>query len=116
MNPTKKFWTAPVLVGFNIINFDIPFVKHQMMEYKILDKGSDPPWSNMQIDMFPLMFCVFGRDNLKNNKLDTYANLIGLQRATATHDAKEDVNITAEMFQRYMNFMNFKIRPKIKLK
>jgi len=115
-NPTKKFWTAPVLVGFNIINFDIPFLKHQLLEYKVLSKDEEVPWSNLQIDMFPIMFSIFGRDGLKNNKLDTYAGLIGLERAQASHNAIEDVNITVEMFQRYMNFMSFKIRPKIKFK
>lgn len=116
MNQTKKFWTAPILVGFNIVNFDIPFVKQQMETYKVLGKDEDMPWSNMQIDMFPLMFSIFGRDGLKNNKLDTYANLIGLARAAETHDASEDVDITKQMFQRYMSFMNFKIRPKINTK
>ena len=116
INPTKKFWTSPVLVGFNIVNFDIPFVQHQMEEYKILDPGDDKPWSNMQMDLFPLMFSIFGRDGLKNNKLDTYANLIGLARSAETHDASEDVDITKQMFQRYMKFMNFKIRPKINAK
>jgi DNA polymerase III epsilon subunit-like protein len=84
-----------------------------MLEYKIISEKDDLPWSNMQIDMFPLMFCIFGRDGLKNNKMDTYAEIIGLKRATANHDAAEDVDITKKMFQRYMNFMNFKIRPKI---
>jgi DNA polymerase III epsilon subunit-like protein len=116
INPTKKFWTSPVLVGFNIVNFDIPFVQHQMEEYKILDPGDDKPWSNMQMDLFPLMFSIFGRDGLKNNKLDTYASLIGLARSAETHDASEDVDITKQMFQRYMKFMNFKIRPKINAK
>jgi DNA polymerase III alpha subunit (gram-positive type) len=112
MNPTKKFWTAPVLVGFNIVNFDIPFLKHQMLEYKIISDKEGVPWSNMQIDMFPLMFCIFGRDGLKNNKMDTYAEIIGLKRSTANHDASEDVDITKNMFQRYMKFMS-KIRTKI---
>ena len=112
MNPTKKFWTAPILVGFNIINFDIPFIRHHMAEHKLLDLDEDSPWSNIQIDMMPLMFSIFGRDGLKNNKMDTYAELMGLSRATSNHDASEDVEITKKMFQRYMKFM-VKIRPKI---
>lgn len=112
MNPTKKFWTAPILVGFNIVNFDIPFIKHHMAEQKILSLDDDAPWSNIQIDMLPLMFSIFGRDGLKNNKMDTYAELMGMSRATGTHDASEDVDITKKMFQRYMKFM-VKIRSKI---
>ncbi len=113
VNPTKKFWTSPILVGFNIVNFDIPFVKHQMLEYRIINDEEDLPWSNMQLDLSPLMFSIFGRDGLKNNKLDTYASIIGLSRTGETHDAAEDVDITKQMFQRYMKFMSFKIRPKI---
>lgn len=113
VNQTKKFWTSPVLVGFNIVNFDTPFVKNQMLEYKIIDNGDSLPWSNMQLDLSPLMFSIFGRDGLKNNKLDTYASIIGLSRTGENHNASEDVEITKEMFQRYMKFINFKIRPKI---
>ena len=35
-----------------------------------------------------------------------------MSRATGTHDASEDVDITKKMFQRYMKFM-VKIRSKI---
>jgi len=115
MNPTKKFWTAPILVGFNITNFDIPFLKHHMADQKVSSIDEDPAWSNIQIDMMPLMFSIFGRDGLKNNKMDTYAELMGLSRSTANHDASEDVEITKKMFQRYMKFM-VKIRPKINTK
>lgn len=113
VNPTKKFWTAPILVGFNIVNFDIPFIKNQMTMYKVMSSEDDTHWSNLQLDMMPLMFSIFGRDGLKNNRLDTYASVIGLSRSKDTHDAEEDIEITKEMFQRYMKFMNFKIRPKI---
>ena len=87
-----------------------------MLEYKIIDNEDDLPWSNMQLDLSPLMFSIFGRDGLKNNKLDTYASIIGLARSGENHDAEEDVNITKQMFQRYMKFMSFKIRPKINTK
>jgi DNA polymerase III epsilon subunit-like protein len=86
-----------------------------MRKYKIINGRDDCPWSRIKLDMMPLMFSIFGRDNLKNNKLDTYAELLGMKRKSETHDALEDVIITAEMFKRYMSFMNFKIRPKIKI-
>jgi DNA polymerase III epsilon subunit-like protein len=86
-----------------------------MRKYKIITSRNDCPWSNIKLDMLPMMFSIFGRDNLKNNKLDTYAGLLGMKRTAETHDALEDVKITAEMFKRYMSFMNFRIRPKIKI-
>ena len=115
VNPTKKFWTSPILVGYNSINFDTPFVKHQLIEYGVLGKNTDLPWSNLQIDMATNMFCLFGRDNLKNNKLDTYCTLLGISRSSDNHNAEEDVHLTTEMFQRYIKFINFKMRPRIKI-
>ena len=65
--------------------------------------------------MFPLMFSLFGRDNMKNNKLDTFASMLGMSRSSDTHDAMEDVLITADIFQRYMKFTNLQMRPRIKI-
>ena len=67
------------------------------------------------MDVYSMMFSIFGKDNLKNNKLDTFAEMLGLSRTSDTHDAMEDVEITAKIFQRYMSFMNNQIRPKIKI-
>lgn len=115
-NPSGSYMTTPILVGFNICNFDNPFLEHHLEKHKILTGKNSLPWSNVKIDLMPLMFSVFGRDNLKNNRLDTYAELLGLRRNSDTHDAEEDTEITYEIFKRYMNFMNFKIRPKITIR
>jgi DNA polymerase III epsilon subunit-like protein len=114
-NPSENSWNYPIVVGFNNTGFDDKFVEYWMRKYKIINGRNDCPWSNIKLDMMPLMFSIFGRDNLKNNRLDTYAELLGMKRTSDTHDALEDVLITAEMFKRYMSFMNFKIRPKIKI-
>jgi DNA polymerase III alpha subunit (gram-positive type) len=116
INPSKKFWTAPILVGFNNSGFDNPFTEFWMNHYKVIgQKKNDKPWSYLSIDLLPLLFSVFGRDDMKNQKLDTYLEIMGLSREGGTHDAMEDVLLTAQLFQRYMKFMNFRIRPKIKI-
>lgn len=114
-NPSENPWEYPIIVGYNNCNFDDKFIEFWMRKYKIITSRNDCPWSNIKLDMLPMMFSIFGRDNLKNNKLDTYAGLLGMKRTAETHDALEDVKITAEMFKRYMSFMNFRIRPKIKI-
>tara|TARA_R110000751_G_scaffold306886_2_gene426495 strand:- start:394 stop:1044 length:651 start_codon:yes stop_codon:yes gene_type:complete len=115
-NTSKKYWTAPILVGFNNSGFDNPFTEFWMKKYKIIgQKRNDKPWSHISLDMFPLMFSLFGRDNMKNNKLDTFASMLGMSRSSDTHDAMEDVLITADIFQRYMKFTNLQMRPRIKI-
>ena len=115
-NTSQKFWTSPILVGFNNSGFDNPFIEFWMKQYKIIgQKRNDKPWSHISLDVLPLMFSLFGRDNMKNNRLDTFASLLGLSRSSETHDALEDVLITADMFQRYMKFANFQMRPRIKI-
>ena len=114
-NPSENQWNYPIVIGFNNTGFDDKFVEYWMRKYKVISGRNDCPWSHIKLDMLPLLFSLFGRDNLKNNRLDTYAELMGMKRQTETHDAIEDVKITAEMFKRYMSFMNFKIRPKIKM-
>jgi DNA polymerase III epsilon subunit-like protein len=116
-NWSGKYWSAPVRVGFNNNSFDDKFLEYWMKEYKVIgQKKDDQPWAHFSLDVYPLMFSVFGRDNLKNNKLDTFAEMLGMSRSSSTHDAMEDVMITVKMFQRYMNFSNFQIRPKISIK
>lgn len=116
-NWSGKYWGAPIRVGFNNNSFDDKFLEFWMKHYKVIgQKKDDMPWSYFSLDVYPLMFSVFGRDNLKNNKLDTFAEMLGMSRASSTHDALEDVMITAKIFQRYMRFSNFQIRPKISIK
>ena len=117
LNWSGKYWSSPIRVGFNNNSFDDKFLEHWMNHYKVIgQKSDDAPWSNISLDVFSLMFSIFGRDDLKNNKLDTYAEMLGLSRSSETHDAMEDVEITAEIFQRYMSFTTKQIRPKIKIK
>jgi len=117
VNWSGKYWGAPVRVGFNNNSFDDKFIEYWMRHHKIIgQKRDDAPWAYFSLDTYPLMFSIFGRDNLKNNKLDTFAEMLGMARSSETHDAMEDVMITAKMFQRYMRFSNFQLRPKISLK
>ena len=116
VNWSGKYWSAPIRVGYNNNCFDDKFLEYWMKHYKIIgQKNDDQPWSNLSMDVYSMMFSIFGKDKLKNNKLDTFAEMLGLSRTSDTHDAMEDVEITAKIFQRYMSFMNNQIRPKIKI-
>ena len=117
LNWSGKYWSAPIRVGFNNNSFDDRFLEFYMRKHKLIgQKKDDQPWSYFSMDLFPLMFSLFGRDELKNNKLDTFANMLGLARSSNTHDAMEDVEITAKIFQRYMKFSSLQMRPRLKIK
>jgi DNA polymerase III alpha subunit (gram-positive type) len=117
LNWSGKHWSSPIRVGYNNISFDDRFLEYWMKEYGLLGKKQDDqPWSNISLDVYTMLFSLFGRDNLKNNKLDTFADMFGMARASNTHDAMEDVNITSNIFQRYMKFANTQMRPKLRIK
>ncbi len=116
MNPTQGNWrytTSPIMVGFNSVAFDFPFLVPKLQEYKLIDqKKDDRPWAYFQYDVAALLNTVFGRDDLKNNKLDTYCEMFGIKRSGAYHGAAEDVDLTTQLFVKYMRFMG-RIRPMI---
>jgi DNA polymerase III epsilon subunit-like protein len=117
LNWQNGYWTSPIRVGFNINAFDNGFIEYWMNEYKLINqKKDDKPWAWFSIDIAEGLFCLFGRDNLKNNKLDTYLELLNMKRTTTTHDALEDSRLTAGVFQRYIKFMTEHVRPLLKIK
>jgi len=115
VNMKNKYWTAPIRVGFNNNSFDDPFLEYMMIKYKVMKNRDDMSWAYFSMDLLPLLCTVFGKDNLPNQKLDTFLELLGMSRDTEFHDGAEDAQKTAMMFQRYMRFMNNHIRPKIKI-
>jgi DNA polymerase III epsilon subunit-like protein len=114
VNPSGKGWSSPIFVGFNCTSFDIPFLKYWLKDYKLM-KGSEWPWSSTIVDVMSQMLDLFVHDDLKNRKLDTFADMFGISRTTAQHDALEDVNITAEMFVRYRQMMKL-VRSRLQIK
>jgi len=113
-NMSGKFYHAPILAGFNICGFDNPFTQHYMLEYKVVSSANNMPWAYLSYDLLPMMHAIFGGDDMKNHKLDTYLEMFGIGRSSSTHDALEDVRQTAQLFIKYNRFMR-KIRPKIKI-
>jgi DNA polymerase III alpha subunit (gram-positive type) len=109
--------TSPKLVGFNNNEFDDPFIKYWLKEHGIIKSSKDIPWSG-SIDVLNQMYSLFRNDNLPNRKLDTYADLFGITRQDKiadTHEGMEDVDITAQLFVRFMTMMLKQIRPKLNI-
>ena len=115
-NFTNSVRTSPIRVGYNICGFDNPFLEYHMKHYKLINqKQWDIPWNWSSIDLGQSMFEIFGRDDLPNRKLDTFAKMMGVERKSDKHDGVEDVLITKEIFVRYMKFMQI-MRTKLKIK
>lgn len=113
-NWQNKFYTAPILTGYNSVKFDEPFLIHWLTHYKLVKDRNSLPWSNQSKDLMFQMHDLFHLDDLPNRKLDTHLNLFNLSRSSATHDALEDVRLTAQLFVRYMKMMRH-IRSKLKI-
>jgi len=116
-NPTGKFWTAPIRCGYNNGSFDDRFLEYAMDEYKLINqKKDDKPWAYFSIDVLPLMFTAFHKQKMKNHKLDSFLELLNIEkRSSDVHDGCEDALKTAQMLRRYLIFMG-KIRSKIVIK
>ena len=114
LNPSGKFWNAPVLVGFNSIRFDEPFLQYWLKHYKIIKNTKEWPWANTSIDVKCQMSDLFAKDNLPNRKLDTFLDMLGIPRSTEEHSAIEDVDRTAQIFIRYRKLME-RVRKNIKI-
>lgn len=106
VNDTGKQGTAPYFVGHNA-KFDWEWLRTTMLRHGIAkDKSAlDKLWPfhvNF-IDTVTLMFALFESSPQVNNyKLDTLLEVLGERRATANHDAREDVELTARAFVRFM--------------
>lgn len=112
VNDEQKWISRPILVGHNVVKFDVPFLVHWLQEYKLIDEPEEEggdlnlPWHILQLDTWPLMFSLFESDpTMISYNLDSCLSKIGLERKTDKHDSTEDVRLNKELFVRYMKFL-----------
>lgn len=112
-NISGKPWTKARWGGFNT-DFDRKMVTYWMRYYKVVNNEEEYEFGN-PIDTMGLSFGLFESDpNVKNFKLDTIGKIVGLERQESSHDALEDVRMTAQLFRRIMLFMR-RCRSKLKI-
>lgn len=116
LNWKGEYWTAPTPVGFNSCRFDEPILIFWLQKYNIIKRDNQGclklPWGYYSKDVLLQLTDLFAKDNLPNRKLDTFIKMFGMSRTKETHSALEDVELTADLFVRYMNMMQ-KVRKKI---
>ncbi len=100
-NVTKKPWSKPFWSGWNT-QFDLDMVKYWLKYYKVVN-DYEFEFGN-PIDTMALSFGLF-ESKVKSYKLDTIAEVLGMKREMSSHDALEDVRMTAIIFRREMLFL-----------
>jgi DNA polymerase III alpha subunit (gram-positive type) len=94
----------PIIAGHNI-KFDINWITYHLLKYNIIKKSEDVPFYYNSIDTMMIAFLLFESDPMvRDFKLDTFLSKAGLSRKSNTHDAMEDVQLTAELLKRSLKF------------
>lgn len=105
-NPKNNKYNRPIMCGHNI-GFDYKFLMKTLLEKKIIKTDDEFPFSTFfQIDTMILLHLFWGHlPDTTDLKLDTLLSITGNQRATANHDAEEDVSKNADALVRILKFM-----------
>lgn len=105
-NPKNNKFNRPIMCGHNI-GFDYKFLMKVLFSKNIIKSEDEFPFSTLfQIDTMVLLHLFWGHlPEIPDLKLDTFLQVTDMQRATAHHDAEEDVNLTANGMLRTMKFM-----------
>lgn len=113
INVKKSFWEKPMFVGFNL-KFDVPFINFMLKKNGLYPEDEIKlPWSVNYLDLYHILYVLCETDpDVKNFKLDTFLQLLGLSRASENHDAVEDVQLTADVLIRTLKFFR-KLRGRI---
>lgn len=117
VNDSKKDWEKPYACGHNIINFDIPALKHWLLQYKFLKSpwSDDTPWF-CPIDTMVSSILLFESDpNIRSFALNPMLEILNLKRKSEIHEAEEDVELNEQLFIRQLKFLrNCKTKMRIK--
>ena len=95
-----KSFRKPVLVGHNIISFDIPVLYNRLQEFQLcqafmaLVKGC--------IDTLKIARRTFTKAEVGNHKQETLVKKL-LKKSYNAHDAQEDVNLLFELFTKKLD-------------
>ena len=95
---------APIVTGYNIINFDLIILDRLAHKYKNLDKdGRQNVWHRReQIDMIHQMYCWFKQTQQVNSvSFDNMRDYLGMIPDEA-HNALSDAKDTAKLFIRFL--------------
>lgn len=85
------------LVGYNV-RFDDEFLREMWNIFKDKFYGSYFFWPPLDTAVLASQFLIKNRHQMKDFKLSTVAQTLGLERVGSAHDALSDIHITREMY------------------
>lgn len=110
-NPGGKVWTAPVVAGHNIREFDLVIVNRLIKE----SKCGELFYPRDKLDLKDILFPWFeNSDFLPNYKLDTLRDKFGIAKDGA-HRALNDVIVTGDLIMRFLR-LHRQLYPRIGFK
>lgn len=105
-NPTRSAYKAPIMVGYNIINFDMPITERLCQKFGPTYKDRGALFSPIhKYDVFD-MFEGYTENNptIQSQKLSDAAKWMGIKvDENSLHDALTDVKVTANIFVKLMH-------------
>lgn len=111
-NAQKKGWSKPFWGGWNT-QFDLDMVRYWLKYYKVVT-DNEFEFGN-PVDAMTLSFGLFeNHPSVKSFRLDNIAEILHMKRELSTHDALEDVRLTATIFRRIMLY-NRRVAAKMKI-
>lgn len=101
----KGTYGAPIPVGFNL-KFDVDIAELYMIDrLKLYPDKDKMPFQSRGIDLWQALFTLFESDpTMERFNADAMFAAMKLSRTQGTHDAMEDVKLTAASFIRFMQF------------
>lgn len=95
-----KGFENPVLVGHNIISFDIPVLLHKLSEFHLLNEFLSTV--HLCIDTLKLSRKLFKKEEVGNFRQQTLVSVL-LKKEYSAHDALQDVLLLQELFMGVLN-------------
>jgi DNA polymerase III epsilon subunit-like protein len=102
-NYSKTKWKAPIVSGYNIINYDLPILNREFNRFGI----DDPFHPTIKLDVMMLMWNFFENDkNVTRLSADSLIRKhMGWKDKGESHDALGDVIMTAEVLIKSMRLI-----------
>ena len=102
-NYSKTKWQAPIVSGYNIINYDLPILHREFNRLNLVD----PFHPSIKLDVMQLMFLFFENDkNVTRLSADSLIRKhMGWKDKGESHDALGDVIMTAEVLIKSMRLI-----------
>lgn len=113
----RTAWTAPIIAGYNILEFDWLIIQRLCKQYNNLTKDGKPSifFNRDKLDLIYSMFYWFeSMPDPSSYSMDNLREFFGISMANS-HDALKDVKDTAELLMKFMKLTR-KLSGKVRFK